>query len=401
MKHTSSISIPSSIKSLSSRVCLAALLLFFFLPTLAHADVIKGKVTGVVDGDTITLMFADGSQSQVRLAGIDAPERDQASGMEARSFLASLVIGKSIRVEFGKRDQYGRIVGKALLNARDIGLEMVRAGFAWHYRQYESEQSDEDWRLYAAAEAEARQAAKGLWNDSSPLPPWDFRERKNQSAQEEAGNSPDRPLIPRGAIVIKGRVRVVTSGDTLTLVERNSPVNVCLRHVAAPYPGQPYADTAKQHLEALTLDRDVTVAVSREDEEEGCFAGEVFRDDLNVGLQMVRDGVAWYDRSDTVPDGDARWLFEQSELAARGERRGLWLDAAPTPPWVLREREAARSGGSAGGGYGYGGYSTSPGTDVRVRAYTRSDGTRVRSHTRSAPGRGSGGRGGGGGRGRR
>lgn len=388
-------------KCLSSRACLAALLLLlFFLSAFAHADVIKGKVVGVVDGDTITVMLPDGSQSQVRLAGIDAPEKDQVSGMEARAFLTSLVLGKSIRVEFSKRDQYGRIVGKALLNARDINLEMVKAGFAWHYRQHESEQSEEDRRLYAAAEAEAKQVVKGLWSDSSPVPPWDFREQKNQNEQT-AGNSPNRPLLPRGSLVIKGRVRAVTSGDTLTLVERNSPVNVCLRYVAAPYPGQPYTDTAKQHLGALTLDRDVIVAVSREDEEKGCFAGEVFRDDLNVGLQMVRDGVAWYDQSDPVPEGDMRWLFEQSELAARGERRGLWLDAAPTPPWVLRERKAAESGGSAGGGYGNGGYSTSPGTVVRVRAYTRSNGTHVRSHTRSAPGRGSGGRSGGDGRGRR
>jgi hypothetical protein len=44
---------------------------------------------------------------------------------------------------------------------------------------------------------------------------------------------------------------------------------------------------------------------------------------LNVGLQMVRDGVAWYDQSDTVPDGDARRLFEQSELAARRAQGSL------------------------------------------------------------------------------
>jgi hypothetical protein len=143
----------------------------------------------------------------------------------------------------------------------------------------------------------------------------------------------------------------------------------------------------------LALGRAVTVAVSREDEEEGCYSGEVFREDLNIGLQMVRDGVAWYDQFDAAPEGGARWLFEQSELAARGERRGLWLDAAPTPPWVYREREAAKLGDSGGGGYGYSDPSTGAGKDVRVRGYTRRDGTYVRPHTRSAPGRGGGGRG--------
>lgn len=370
-----------------------ALLLLTAVATLAHGDILKGKVIGVVDGDTITIMAPDGSQRQVRLSGIDAPEKDQASGAEARSFLTSLVMGRTVRLEPLGPDPYGRTVAKVTLNARDVGLEVVKAGFAWHYRNYEGEQSDEDRRLYTAAEAEARQATKGLWGDPAPLPPWEFREREKQS-ESATGNTAASLPFPRGAVIIKGSVQAVTSGDTLMLAGRGFLMSVCLRHVAVPYPGQPYADAAKQHLELLALGRNVAVAVSREDEEEGCYAGEVFRDGLNVGLQMVRDGVAWYDQLDAAPDADARRLFEQSELAARGERRGLWLDAAPTPPWVYREREATKFGNSGGGGYGYGGSPTGTGKDVRVRGYTRRDGTYVRPHTRSAPGRGAGGRGG-------
>ncbi len=109
------------------------------------------------------------------MQGIDAPERSQAFGTRARQQHAGLVFGKQVEVLVDKRDRYGREVGRVRLDERDINLEMVRAGLAWHYKQYAGEQSAEDREVYTQAEEAARQAKLGLWVDPEWVPPWDFR----------------------------------------------------------------------------------------------------------------------------------------------------------------------------------------------------------------------------------
>lgn len=86
-----------------------------------------------------------------------------------------MVFDREVSVEWEKRDQYGRVLGKVLIGGRDACLEQVRAGMAWHYKYYENEQSPADRRLYADAERGARAARRGLWSDPDPVPPWDFR----------------------------------------------------------------------------------------------------------------------------------------------------------------------------------------------------------------------------------
>ena len=81
---------------------------------------------------------------------------------------------------FYKTDQYGRLVGKVLLDGRDIDLEQVKAGMAWHYKQYEAEQTQADRELYAQAEDEARAAHRGLWIDPDPVEPSEFRREQRQ-----------------------------------------------------------------------------------------------------------------------------------------------------------------------------------------------------------------------------
>ena len=56
-----------------------------------------------------------------------------------------------------------------------MNLRQVQAGLAWHYKKYAAEQSDVDRRLYADAETDARNAGRGLWQESSPIPPWEWR----------------------------------------------------------------------------------------------------------------------------------------------------------------------------------------------------------------------------------
>jgi len=85
------------------------------------------------------------------------------------------VAGRQVSVEYQKRDRYGRIVGKILVDGVDVCLEQVKAGFAWHYKKYQHEQTREDQRLYAEAENRAREGRLGLWRDKKPMAPWEHR----------------------------------------------------------------------------------------------------------------------------------------------------------------------------------------------------------------------------------
>ena len=141
----------------------------------AQSGALRGKVVGVADGDTLTVLDSSKTQHKIRLQGVDAPERIQAFGTRARQHLAGLVFGKQVEVLVDEVDRYGRKVARVRLGERDINLEMVRAGLAWHYKQYADGQSAEDREAYTRAEEAARQAKLGLWVDPSRVPPWEFR----------------------------------------------------------------------------------------------------------------------------------------------------------------------------------------------------------------------------------
>ncbi len=134
---------------LAARVIAPCFLVLISIP--ASADSLTGKVGRVVDGDTLYVLDANYKDHKIRLAGIDAPERRQAYGLASRKHLLSIVAGKQVRVEYQKRDRYGRILGKVWVNGVDACLEQVKAGFAWHYKKYQHEQSPEDRQLYADA----------------------------------------------------------------------------------------------------------------------------------------------------------------------------------------------------------------------------------------------------------
>jgi endonuclease YncB( thermonuclease family) len=145
---------------------------------LAHAHELGGRVVAVQDGDTVTILDGAKVQHRVRIAGIDAPEKSQAFGEVAKQSLARLVHGRHVEARCPKRDRYGREVCSVFLGGHDIGLEQVRGGYAWWYREYAREQTAEDRRAYESAEAEARQARRGLWHDPAPQAPSAFRRQQ-------------------------------------------------------------------------------------------------------------------------------------------------------------------------------------------------------------------------------
>lgn len=138
------------------------------------AETLNGKVTGVVDGDTI-MVLVNGTATRVRLAGIDAPEPSQDFSAKAKKHLSSLVFGKTVTIKTKKKDQYGRTVGQVFVGESDVNLAMVAAGLAWHYREYIREQSPADAQLYTTAEETARASKSGLWSSTLAVAPWDYR----------------------------------------------------------------------------------------------------------------------------------------------------------------------------------------------------------------------------------
>ena len=150
-------------------------LALFFAALSCNAATIEGRVVGVADGDTITVLDANKVQHKIRLGGIDAPEKAQPYGQQSKQSLSDLVYGKTVMVDTDKTDRYGREVGKVLVDGVDANLEQLKRGMAWHYKAYQREQSLDDRLAYAAAENESAAAHIGLWQDPQPVAPWAFR----------------------------------------------------------------------------------------------------------------------------------------------------------------------------------------------------------------------------------
>jgi endonuclease YncB( thermonuclease family) len=161
------------------------------IPLSTWAETLQGKVVKITDGDTVTIIDDSGKKHRIRLAGIDAPERDQPYGDASTQGMVELVSDKTVTIKFEKRDRYKRIVGKVLVDPPgevfcmaldcvkkiDTGLEQIKAGLAWHYKKYQMEQSEEDRQAYSDAEDTARENLLGLWKDESKVPPWEWRRR--------------------------------------------------------------------------------------------------------------------------------------------------------------------------------------------------------------------------------
>lgn len=164
-------------------VWLGCLLLLAF-PALA--DTFQAQVVGITDGDTVTVLAEGKREEKVRLSGIDCPEKKQPFGEKAKQSLSDLLFGKTARVEWSKRDRYGRVVGQVFVSppcqsepcpSLDAGLAQIRSGLAWHFKRYEKEQTPQDREAYARAEEKARGQKLGLWSESDPVPPWEWRHR--------------------------------------------------------------------------------------------------------------------------------------------------------------------------------------------------------------------------------
>lgn len=136
---------------------------------------ITGKIIKIVDGDTYDILLNDQTTKRVRMEGIDAPEKGMRFYKAAKDYLGKLCFGNVVRVEQTNKDRYGRIVAKTFItDNQELGLLMVEAGLAWHFKEYSSDQQ------LANAEIEARNKKTGLWVDKMPIAPWQWRKSKKE-----------------------------------------------------------------------------------------------------------------------------------------------------------------------------------------------------------------------------
>ena len=182
-------------------ICLA------FLGFSALGDNLSGRVVKVADGDTITLLTGGSrsvatataradrpTQHKIRLNAIDAPEKDQAFGQKSKQRLSDYIFGKDVTVTWKSKDKYGRIIGTVWLGSTDVNLQMIRDGFAWHYKRFDSNPA------YAAAELDAQRNRRGLWSDPNPIPPEQFRHTVPSPSATPGRDGVPSPSAPTGRV---------------------------------------------------------------------------------------------------------------------------------------------------------------------------------------------------------
>ena len=154
------------------RKYLQIVLFILILCSNANSLELIGKVIKVSDGDTVTILTEDKTQQKIRLNDIDAPEKKQAFGNKSKDNLAKYIAGRTVAVEYQKKDKYKRILGTIYYNNRDINLQQVKDGYAWVYKKYSNNQT------YYKEEIKAKESKKGLWIEKNPVAPWEFRKQK-------------------------------------------------------------------------------------------------------------------------------------------------------------------------------------------------------------------------------
>ena len=150
------------------------LTLLLISPNLSWAWL--GEVVGVTDGDTLTVL-REGKEVSIGLYGIDTPEKDQPFGKAANQFTSSLVLGKRISIERMTRDRHDREQGLIFADKMLVNEELVKAGLAWVHWKYCHHPICESWKNL---QLRARIDKRGLWRESDPVPPWQFRRKKRE-----------------------------------------------------------------------------------------------------------------------------------------------------------------------------------------------------------------------------
>lgn len=150
------------------------------------------------------------------------------------------------------------------------------------------------------------------------------------------------PVLPTNALVLRGVVSEVRDGRSIVITSGGRKLVVLLKGVDAPELKQEFGEVSQQYLASLILDKPVDVDFSQY--ASGHVVGKVYWNQLDVGLQVIRDGAAWFDKASGYSLSEAeRTVYADAQQAARNEMRGLWHDGSPMPPWEWRRAEIWKS----------------------------------------------------------
>ncbi|HUP77223.1 MAG TPA: thermonuclease family protein [Pirellula sp.] len=147
--------------------------------TLIGDESVEGKVTRIIDGDSVLVTDSKSVEYEVQLEGIDAPEIKQEFGKEATDGLSKLIMDKKVRITWKEKDSFERLLAQVYDGDKHINMEMLKSGMAWHFKRYNKDEE------LSKAETLAREAKKGLWAVDSPIAPWNYR---------KDNKAPDKPL---------------------------------------------------------------------------------------------------------------------------------------------------------------------------------------------------------------
>jgi len=207
--------------------CSRLTFLFFLLTIPATCFSWPAKVISVADGDTITVLHND-QKKEIRLYGIDCPEKGQSHGDQAKTLTTALVAGRNVNVEQKDIDRYGRVVGLVKVDGQNLSELIVQNGYAWVCTKYCKEKFCVDW---VKLEGIAKQQKRGMWADSTVIAPWEWRAAKREGTQEQdsapvvmiGGNKPVSAGSSGGKYRCDGRTYCsqMTSCEEATFFLRN------------------------------------------------------------------------------------------------------------------------------------------------------------------------------------
>lgn len=142
---------------------------------LEKGSVVYAKVVSILDGDTYEAILENKQTIRVRMEGIDAPEKGMPFYQKSKKHLSNLCFGEKVRIEITEIDLYNRLIAYTYLeNGQELSHEMIKSGYAWHFKKYNSD------TILSKLEIEARNLKKGLWVEKNPMPPWTNRSLHRQ-----------------------------------------------------------------------------------------------------------------------------------------------------------------------------------------------------------------------------
>ena len=304
---------------------ISLLLLIFGIHTGDAADSFTAKCNHVFDGDSFkAIKKGETEETEIRLYGIDAPEKGQEYAKQAREKLIKLIRNKQVRVEVQETDSYGRTVGKVYVGKTYVNLEMVKSGYAWYYSHHAEEAKDLE-----KAEKKARKDKKGLWAGDSPISPREWRKAHPSERSEQAA------VTTATAGTYTGTCTQVKDGEEFYLTTADGQkLHIYLNGTDAPEEEQDASacNAAETALKELILNKELRVEVAEVKGKRHYAA--VYAQDTYINAELVRRGLSWYSSLHAPEDA----VLKAADKEAKATKQGIWAKPSPEAPWKWRSR---------------------------------------------------------------